>query len=582
MKKTMERKKIIWLVIIILVQSLFITFMFDTQKQGYHSDEIWNYGFANSSEGRHIYYIDEQTTKNTGEWEDSDLFLEYISVDESEIFDYKSVYQNAVGDFNPPLQYMLLHFICSFFPNVWSKWFCFFINIIAFIITQIYIYKSLKLICKDDNAAIAGVILYGFGAGALGIASFLRIYALGTAFVVVFFYYFTDIVYGKKKDKTIGKYIKLFLICFLGAFTIHQFLVVAFAITLAYVVYLLYKKRYGAFFACGMICLLAVVLSIVAFPATIRQAFQNNHTYAQDSDTLKTPVIYQFFSYLSFLTRDTIGIHNELEVTDTYMLVCLVIGALFAVLLTFAFFSRKKEWFSKMKINLTEYVGRLLGNIKNKGYSCIVLIFSVLFLMIISANRTSISKMGIYAKRYVFLIYPLFSMLIAAVISSFAESCLRKKNLVNYTVALFLALFSLFLSDNAFFMEFDRKGLSFDDIEEDANCIILVEDLWVLTAFTNELYDTNSFYAIRRPDYVQDNYEDLKDSDKPLYLFIDVSRECKSDDEADVILARDVGMMVNKDEILDYYKDLSISSMCELVGIEYVHSREIEIYRLNP
>ena len=579
-----DKKDKLILIFIILVQCIFVSVMFGIKKQGYHSDEMWNYALANSSEGRRIEVCDNGDLKNLYEWTDSNEFLKYISVDKSEIFDYKSTYMNALHDYNPPLQNMLLHLVCSFFPDKWSKWYGFFINLLAFVITQIYLYKALKLLCMGEKGAIAGVLLYGFCAGTLEILAFLRIYALGVTFAVAFFYYFTKIYIDSVKTKAERKdFAKLFVICFLGAFTIMQFMVVAFAITLGYLFALLLKKKYKVFFASGLVCLTAVVMAIMASFDTFIKLFQNDTTYAQiQTDGMsKTPVVYQFWSYLSYLTKDNIGIHNELEISFGYMLVCLILGIVFSVFLIICLFSRKKKWFIDMKNNLIEYLKRLFDNIKTETVSLLVLLFTILFFVILNAKITSIEKMGIYSKRYIFMIYPIFVLMVAMLINLISQSLRDKKIIVNLGIALFLAALSLVLADNAFFMPFERKGTRFGDIEKNADCIIVVEDKWLLTLFTGELYDTHSFYALERKEYIQDNYDELESVGGPLYLFLDVSKECLSKDESDILMAKASGGMINKDEILDYYKNLPISSKCELVGQEYIHDRRVEIYRLK-
>ena len=150
----------ILLVVIVILQVVLITYVFAEKKHGFHSDELWNYGFSNSSEGGTIYSRDGKAI-NTYKWVDSDVFLKYISVDENEIFDYKSVYINAEKDINPPLQYFILHAVSSLRPNTWSKWYCFIINIISFVMTQVFIYKTLRLIF-GELCGVSGSVLYGY------------------------------------------------------------------------------------------------------------------------------------------------------------------------------------------------------------------------------------------------------------------------------------------------------------------------------------------------------------------------------------------------------------------------------------
>lgn len=151
-------KNYLMLVVIILIQVIYIACVFNVEKQGYHSDELWNYGFANSTEGKHVYSTDVgREPKNCDEWVSTDVLRRYITVDKNEIFNYAAVYKNAANDYNPPLGYMLLHFVCSFFLEKWSKWYCFGLNLACFIIMQIYIYKLARSVTKNENAGLLSV-----------------------------------------------------------------------------------------------------------------------------------------------------------------------------------------------------------------------------------------------------------------------------------------------------------------------------------------------------------------------------------------------------------------------------------------
>ncbi|MDD6334702.1 MAG: hypothetical protein PUB04_09645 [Clostridia bacterium] len=86
-----------FLFLIILSQSLYFTISFSQNKKGFHSDELWSYGFACSSDGMNIFSErDRETPKNFNEWKDSSILYNYITVDKSETIDYASVYRKSV------------------------------------------------------------------------------------------------------------------------------------------------------------------------------------------------------------------------------------------------------------------------------------------------------------------------------------------------------------------------------------------------------------------------------------------------------------------------------------------------------
>ena len=65
-----KRNIVILLTAIILLQLGFITYMFAFQKEGFHSDDNWSYGFANADEGGWIYHDDSGKSRNFNKWTD--------------------------------------------------------------------------------------------------------------------------------------------------------------------------------------------------------------------------------------------------------------------------------------------------------------------------------------------------------------------------------------------------------------------------------------------------------------------------------------------------------------------------------
>ena len=118
------------LAVIIILQLCYAVFVFTTQKQGYHSDELWCYGLANSYYKPFVYledgiYQDDyeggyEGSDITHKWISGDVMKKYITVQKDQRFSYDSVYHNQILDHHPPLYYFILHTICSFFPDKFS------------------------------------------------------------------------------------------------------------------------------------------------------------------------------------------------------------------------------------------------------------------------------------------------------------------------------------------------------------------------------------------------------------------------------------------------------------------------------
>ena len=583
-----QSKKLI-LFILISVQVIYISVFFGIRKQGYHSDELWNYGFANSSDRMHVYTTDNETADNYLKGVDSKVLLKYISVDKSEIFDYYSIYKNTSHDLNPPLQNMLLHLICSFFLNKWSKWFCFIINMAAFIITQIYLYKLLYEETKSQFTALAGVFIYGFGIGIINISSFLRIYGLGVAFVMMFMYYSYMTYKNSKEQGKQNKYILLaFLSCLMGSLTIHLFFSIAFIIVFMFSLYYLFSKNIKLLFKYGLSCAASVGMAILLFPSAVSHMFDNSNFL----ETKKYPTGWQFKIYWSFLTKDISGLHNSALYTMTkyYVLVGIIIVTFIAI--PFVFIMRNESWFKNFIHKSKERIKSLWLSRRKFPYVLIVLLFSINFFIFIDAAHTSIPRMGIYSRRYIFLIYPLYAIVFVLLIYYFVKifTSKRKVNNIIFAIISILSVSLTYVYSSDFFsFRHNESGITFNKIETNANCIIVFKDIWMLTCATNELYNTNSFYATIYQSYKQDNYTDNPDIQNPLYLIVDTSgfSDTESLDTVNGIevegntSAETFGFHTNKDEILKYYENLPISTKLELVGEDVLFERVFEIYRLN-
>ena len=171
----------------ILLQTVCLTVSFAHNKKGYHSDELWSYGFACSSEGMNIHSErDKVTPKNMDKWVNSSVLHDYITIDKSEIFDYVSVYKNSADDYHPFLYFALLHFICSLFPGTFSMWYAYVINIIFFIIQQIFLFKLIKSLTDNSYWGIIGTFFFGLTTGAETLCSFSECIVLRQLFQLYF------------------------------------------------------------------------------------------------------------------------------------------------------------------------------------------------------------------------------------------------------------------------------------------------------------------------------------------------------------------------------------------------------------
>ena len=167
--------------IILFAQIVFMLY-YCNMKQGFFVDEIWSYGLSNS-------YYHAQIWEDNGLDNvkiDPEMFRSYLTVNKGEEFSYGSVIYNQTHDAHPPLFYLVLHTISSFFPGQFSKWFGLIPNIFYFAISMFLLLKIARCISKNNIFNIAVLVFYGFSIGAVNSVTFVRMYMLLTMWCLMF------------------------------------------------------------------------------------------------------------------------------------------------------------------------------------------------------------------------------------------------------------------------------------------------------------------------------------------------------------------------------------------------------------
>ena len=318
-----KRSKGIFIVIVIL--SLIGMIHFGNQKQGYHVDEMYSYGLANSEYlpfmhfgvsgydvkdwmneygagesfadlfrnlikdykilkehdfqfyNTPIYanYLVAQSNSSdtrTTTWVSGQEYRDYLSASESNTFNYASVYYNQRGDVHPPLYYMLLHTISSVFQGVFSKWFGLVINIVFLMMTLGILYHMLEEYFGGAKVALAVSLVYGLSNGIFTTAMFLRMYAVLTFFVVSMCYVHLKICsegFSFKKKNLVW----LMLITLFGYMTHYYFVIYAGVTAIIFCVWMLLKRDWKGIFQYVLALGTTAVLGICVWPFSLKHVF---------------------------------------------------------------------------------------------------------------------------------------------------------------------------------------------------------------------------------------------------------------------------------------------------------------------
>ncbi len=294
----LDNRKSRLILTVIIVISLAVSIFFMTTKQGYHEDELLTYNLANSSKQLNI----------DGGWNNSQDFNEYLTVSESQRFDYAQVYQNQIIDAShPPFYYALVHTVCSFFPTVFSRWLAFSINLVAMAGALILLYKIGRRVTGCNLYSLIATGTYAFSIACITTTIYLRMYAMLTFFVLAFLY-MTLKIYDKKvlniKDSMV-----LLLIVSLGILTQYYFILFAGLVGLVFLVFMIKEKCGKELLKYIGVCVLGAALAMCIYPFIISNVIGGNRGLGSleiniDAITIVTYVVYKLCTYIEVLSKD--------------------------------------------------------------------------------------------------------------------------------------------------------------------------------------------------------------------------------------------------------------------------------------
>ena len=297
-------------IVIFIITSIFMFFWIN-QKEGFHEDEIFSYGSSNykwdnlfqaSAKSDYLnrtieqyiigdnigetissifYYMNHQDefgklsseihSKDKPEWKSPEDAKEYVTIEGDDVFNYLSVYYNQSRDVHPPLFYMLVHLVSSFFYGTFSKYIIFFINLVFFLLTCYMIRKTFTLFNKKW-LGIVSIILYGFSMGAVSTVIFLRMYSMLTFFCITYLYLNLKILNNKFEINKKNKF-KLCGTILLGFLTQYYFCFFAILVFILMSTMMIAKKEYKIFIKYLLIHIISALLGIILFPPSIYHIF---------------------------------------------------------------------------------------------------------------------------------------------------------------------------------------------------------------------------------------------------------------------------------------------------------------------
>lgn len=261
--KGRNASKIIFVILFYFV-GLTISLMY---KQNYHTDEMFSYGLANHVGSRKFLNNYEKGVTYDDPYK---IWMDYLTVSPEHRFNYRNVWINQIQDVHPPLYYVLLHTICSFFPGTFSKWFAGIINIVFGIVAVQALDRLLRELLASLDSKLRYAILLGFIGAEVHVVTFLRMYMMVMCLVTILG---AILVKGiehsmKKKD-----YIGLFMLSLCGALTHYYYIVYLVLSSFVFVILMFRQKRIKDALLYSVDMCVTGIASVAVFPAMIQHVF---------------------------------------------------------------------------------------------------------------------------------------------------------------------------------------------------------------------------------------------------------------------------------------------------------------------
>ena len=511
------------LTFIIAIQTIFITNIFFDQKVSYHCDEIYSYGLANNYyqpylEGGDVY---DSSYENINEWVSGELYHNYLTVQPDQRFRYDSVWYNQSLDRHPPLYYVCIHTICSFFPDSFSFVYGFVLNLVCFAVTQIFLYLLNKRLLRSQWAALLACCVWGCSIGNVNLTLFVRMYSMLTMFVVMMLYFHVKLIAEDRSNKAKWKLLlPLYVVTLAGSMTQYLFLVAAFLIAVCFCLRYLIQRRWLDFLRYGCTMLGSVLTFFLIYPPAIRQMLAENGKE-------HTNFWFQLESAMRSLLNNTIGMGFSDIVWWLHMLplmLLLIAAFMLPIMYLFRQSAPIKKMVQRVKAMPTGIKKWQLRSfsmwLKRVDPMTIFMLLIVLAVMVLIADKIPF-YFG-YAVRYLYMVMPL---MITVMISCLYWLVKRFK-----AGKLLLTLFCLCpIVTNLCGMTLPpymtyQNTLSMSTVLRGNNVVVLTYDR------TN--YDQYSPYAYELCETDHVFFTSLEDYD----VYIDAINTMPSDEELDVLI----------------------------------------------
>ena len=497
------------------------------KKQGFFIDEILSYILSNSYYRE--MYSPSWSLYNT--WTMPDYFNNLVMVPTDHTFTYKSVIFNQSVDVHPPLYYLILHTICSFFPESFSKWYGLLINIVLMIISNVLLYLVCVKLYKNDFLALIPCIIWGFSAGAISTVIFIRMYMLLSVILLAFIYSHLQLFYFNNSPKYL---ITVFFLTTLGFLTHYYFLIFLFFMSGYFVMYWVLVKNLKVLVRYVFVILSGITIGLLIFPNSLNHILRSYRGVETFANFVNFPDFFIRIKSMFFLL-------SQQQFSGLLLTIILVLIFVFTIDWIKDNYSRRRTASHEPNhcLDVQESKNKI-----NKAVEFILQNTQVLSLMTsVIATFVVISFISPYLKtRYFYFIYPVITLLLFyflyQILNRVFISSTQKDKYVIYGALVFLLMLNI-LSIHHGQIEYvypEYKHINtITQKYQDYDCIYITDRAWIIDSNVFELSNFQRTYVTKSHDILRVE-EIRRDNNDKTGLILVIDNELDENDILNGIL----------------------------------------------
>lgn len=468
-------------------------------------DEYFSIGFANNT--KDFLFLSQGAIERYGTdgWVDGEFLHDWLSVQPGEQFSILQIHRNVRDDVHPPLYFMLLNIISSFFVNQVTLFPGYLINVVSGMAICVFLFLLSRKIFINKWLAFVPSVLW-LSSNAAGITmTYLRMYAPLCALCLICIYLHICFLERTKPAQWI--YICLGILTTIGTLTHYYFYIMQFVVFFITLIILIYRKRIKNLVLYGISLLIGEVMSLLAYPYVIRHLlFSERGTQVQENLTNSN------LEYYSEFFKQFLHTFNEYVYNNRFS--SLLIGVLLVTVIavTFDILGKRFGKSAYVKDNFFQeygFINFVIVAIAALGY------FAILF-------KISYSSRWLY-------ISPVFALLDLLTVGIFAwllsRSCNKYYAIIIFVVSLvFLVKFDFNRVTESIYEHRNTAIHHNEIVSYSNNCdVLFFYEEW------NNLYDNQ---ILELMNFNQINAIDIKEIDKVDYDKLLASRKEKDNDIA--------------------------------------------------